>query len=161
MGENYFWNGQPCMVDFVLYRPIITPETPKKAWYRVHEGQHRQGIIIKSWGEPFLIDNERGQGYQKITAGAGMWTSGHKSCDSYKIERRIDPDEVKKVFDKPGHEFDCRKEDSLFTTEEIEHRNALLDVINNNAFGAVFKPTKLETEERFKLGGEFDFEPRD
>lgn len=81
---------------------ILPTETDKLAWWKPYEGTIRQVIEITSWGDPFLIDNEDGLGYVKITDGAGMWTSGSRHYDNvnYRIVSETPNDQIVTEFSK-------------------------------------------------------------
>lgn len=83
MGTNAFrWNEVPVkgvkLVNYVVQPPDGEIEISEKSWIWPFVGRTRQGIVIQAQrGEPFMIDNEDGQGYLKLANGgtAGM---GHK-----------------------------------------------------------------------------------
>jgi hypothetical protein len=78
-----YWNGEPAQFKAVLYR-VLEPET--KTWWTIsHVGEIRQAIQINYGGETWIIDNQHGDGYYKVTAGQGSPRCGHKSITDYEI----------------------------------------------------------------------------
>lgn len=72
-----FWNGEPATFTVVEYE--VTKSEEPLYWNNLNVGTRRQAIQIKQDEWIWLIDNQFGDGYYKVTAGKGMWTSAHKS----------------------------------------------------------------------------------
>ncbi len=74
-----FWNGLPAEITPITYE--IGPHNIDTAlwWSKRLEGTRRQGLKIEQGEQSFIIDNEHGDGYYKVTIGKGSPTHGHKS----------------------------------------------------------------------------------
>lgn len=101
---SFFWNGEPCKVRF-LYILIKPTECKNLAWWKPFEGTIRQVAEVTLWGDPFIIDNEDGLGYAKLTGG-GMWTQGSRHYDSvnYDIVCDVKEGEIVSVFSKEKYD---------------------------------------------------------
>ena len=78
------WNGEPCTFEVINVELTETDPRFPNYWGAAFLGQVRQAIRVQSWGEPFVIDNEDGSGYTKITKGAGMWTAAHRGIGPHR-----------------------------------------------------------------------------
>jgi hypothetical protein len=104
-----YWNGEPTATfEGVNYR-VEKAETPTW-WQNRVVGTIRQGILITYAGETWLIDNEHGDGYFKVTEGMGSPRCGHKSLGGYTIIDTISDSEIKTAVDRDG-----------LTKEELQH----------------------------------------
>ena len=103
--ENFFWNGEPCKARF-LNIEILPTECQNMAWWKPFEGTTRQVIEVKSWGEPFLIDNEDGLGYSKITKGGGSFQHGSRHFDgvNHRVVSDVADSEIIKGFSPDKYE---------------------------------------------------------
>jgi hypothetical protein len=72
-----YWNGEPATFIGVTYE--VTKSEGELHWQNLHVGSRRQGIQITYQGETWIIDNENGDGYYKVTKGYGSPRCGHKS----------------------------------------------------------------------------------
>jgi len=79
--EETFWDGNPCRARYLTVVVANDPTLPDY-WAKSYIGTVRKAIeisIIKRGFlgsnklETFIIDNERGNGYFKITKGMGSW----------------------------------------------------------------------------------------
>lgn len=79
--EETFWNGNPCRARYLTV-VVANDPTFSKYWAKSYIGQVRKaieitiikrGILGTSKLETFIIDNEDGSGYKKITKGRGSW----------------------------------------------------------------------------------------
>lgn len=93
-----FWNGEPAEITGIIYTVTKSEITPLH-WQNSCVGEKRQGIKIFHKGASFMIDNEDGQGYLKVTEGRGSFTYGHKTVMDPLYVREIPDEEVKKVYD--------------------------------------------------------------
>jgi hypothetical protein len=73
-----FWNGEPT-ATFIGVTYEVTQSDGTYHWQNRHIGQRRQGIQITCGSETWIIDNQFGDGYHKVTSGLGSPTCGHKS----------------------------------------------------------------------------------
>lgn len=75
--EQTYWNGEPCDAKRVK---VIIPKAEKRSyWYASLEGQVRRAVRVTQGGYTFLIDNEDGLGWAKVTVGMGGPHYGHSS----------------------------------------------------------------------------------
>lgn len=97
------------------------------AWWKPFEGQIRRAIEVHSWGEPFVIDNEDGLGYSKITKGAGMWTSGSRHFDKDNIELvgETPENEIVKAFLKDRYDEIGSISDAYWAKEKPDEHKRL------------------------------------
>lgn len=85
------WNYEPCKAERVIVR---IPEAEKETyWYAGLAGQERHAVrVLYGPDMTYLLDNEKGEGWHKVTAGGGPeW--GHRQLpDTSEILR---PDDAK------------------------------------------------------------------
>lgn len=74
-----YWNGEPANCRIVNVQ--VGKAAKKTFWFSKLEGTVREAIQVKIKGESFLIDNENGEGWLKVTVGRGGPHYGHKSLD--------------------------------------------------------------------------------
>ena len=77
MSDETYWNGEKCRARKV--RVIVG--TPRLAtfWYADLVGTERSAVEVSYGKEVFLIDDEDGSGWRKVTSGMGSPRFGHKS----------------------------------------------------------------------------------
>jgi hypothetical protein len=88
-----YWNGDKS-ANFigVIYK---VDKAPTPTWWQNRVvGTERQGLMITYANQTWLIDNECGDGYYKLTEGLGSWRCGHKSLADYTIVREIPDEEI-------------------------------------------------------------------
>lgn len=73
-----YWNGEHATFKGITYE-VIESKTGKLHWQNQFIGKRRQGIEISYKNRKFIIDNENGDGYFKVTRGLGSPRCGHKS----------------------------------------------------------------------------------
>lgn len=99
-----FWNGEHAATfTACIVKPIKNDKAPMH-WYNVFAGEERQGIEITYGGEKWIIDNETGDGYYKVTTGMGSPSCGHKSYCEYEFVRYL-PKEDMLIARSPMAEF--------------------------------------------------------
>ena len=126
-----YWNGEPAQFVGVVYE---VPEPEIKTWWlAMFIGQRRQGIQVNYGSQVFVIDNEHGDGYYKVTRGMGSPRIGHKSTGGAQRLFRIPEDEINKIVDKEA----LKKEDELHDEflkknhpESYERSKALREMLN-------------------------------
>jgi hypothetical protein len=96
-----YWNGEPTATFVGVYYRVEKAET-ETWWQNRVIGTIRQGLLITYRKETWLIDNEHGDGYYKVTDGKGSPQCGHKSLGVYTVLRGIPDDEINTKLDKEG-----------------------------------------------------------
>jgi hypothetical protein len=89
---KYYWNNEEVSISGVNY--LVTQSGTPLHWQNLHVGSTRQGIKIQYCGTSFVIDNENGDGYRKITKGRGSLQYSHKSVDNPNILSEISDNEI-------------------------------------------------------------------
>ena len=92
-----YWNGEPATIKGVIYE-VTKPETPTW-WQAMHVGKQRQGLQISYSGSVWIIDNEHGDGFFKVTRGMGSPRCGHKSIHNPKFLHYIPADQINRIVD--------------------------------------------------------------
>jgi hypothetical protein len=72
-----FWNNEPCDVRHVVVK--VGKAEKLSFWYAPLEGQNRLCLEVRQHGRSFLMDNEDGSAWHKVTVGRGTMWLGHKS----------------------------------------------------------------------------------
>lgn len=83
MREPGYWNGEPCEIEVIRIKMIDSPDVPLLFWGKPFYGEPRQAIRVFYGKEPFVIDNEDGMGYRKVTKGMGSPSYGHRSIFAF------------------------------------------------------------------------------
>lgn len=78
--QKGFWNGEPALFTGVIYE--VTASNNPTHWQNRHVGKRRQGIFVHYKRQTFMIDNEHGDGYYKVTKGMGSPARGHHSVEN-------------------------------------------------------------------------------
>lgn len=88
-----YWNGDKSATFIgVIYK---VDKAPTPTWWQNRVvGTERQGLVITYANQTWLIDNECGDGYYKLTQGFGMWQCGHKSLADYTIVKEVPDEEI-------------------------------------------------------------------
>lgn len=77
MTEKTYWNGEECAARKV--RVIVGTAAKPTFWHAGLEGTERAAVEVSYGDQQFLLDNEAGDGWQKVTEGRGSPRYGHKS----------------------------------------------------------------------------------
>lgn len=88
-----YWNGDKSANFIGVIYKVDKASTPTW-WQNRIVGTERQGLIITYANQTWLIDNECGDGYYKLTEGLGSWRCGHKSLADYTIVKEIPDEEI-------------------------------------------------------------------
>lgn len=119
--NNKFWNGEICKIRVLNVR-LTQTEAPEGTipWSVPHAGTVRQAIeVAASWGQPFLIDNEDGRGYQKLVLGGGMnWP--HASFGTVEILGEVPESEWKTEWNEAVTKETRRVSDEYWAIERPE-----------------------------------------
>lgn len=77
---NAYWNGEPALAEQVV---VTVPEwrdgDPPAAWWEPFAGTERRAVIVVYNNDRFILDDEDGSGYQKVTQGFGGPSWPHRS----------------------------------------------------------------------------------
>lgn len=81
-----FWNGEPTPARKVRVR-VVEPEIPTW-WFAGLGGTERDAVEVTYDDQTFLLDDEDGSGWAKVTEGHGGPNSPHRSLDGIVIGER-------------------------------------------------------------------------
>lgn len=109
------WNGEPAQISVVEYE--VTKSDKPLYWNNLHVGTRRQALQVNQHGQSFLIDNQFGDGYYKVTEGKGMWRSGHKSIEKPINVKPLPDDQCITVYDHEG----IKKEETTYEDWQKEN----------------------------------------
>lgn len=110
--QNGFWNGEhTATFTACIIKPHIVEDKPMY-WCNVFAGTERQVIEITYAGQTWVIDNETGEGYIKVTEGMGSPSYGHKSFKGYDFVRYIPESEMHTSFNYPLEETERKMIDA-------------------------------------------------
>jgi len=95
-----YWNGQPATFVGVEYE-VKEPEVPTW-WQGQFVGEVRQGLEISYQGSTWIIDNQYGDGFYKLTLGMGSPNCSHKSVSNISDDdfTYIPDEDVNRVLDR-------------------------------------------------------------
>jgi hypothetical protein len=114
MKKQFQWNGEPCQASFVNIK-ILPTEVTNLAWWKPFEGEVRRVIEIEQNGHKFLIDNEDGLGYSKITHGGGfMHGSRHFDGMNYEVVGYTPEPEIVTVFNPEAYASTAKRADDYW-----------------------------------------------
>lgn len=83
------WQNEQCDVKVLKIKILPSPEDPVCYWGKVFYYQERQALLVTQGSQQFLIDNEDGTGYLKVTVGLGSPSYGHRSIFNYEIVEEV------------------------------------------------------------------------
>lgn len=92
-----FWNGEPAEIKGLEYTVTEVKETPLH-WQNPEVGSRRQAIEVDFRGSKFIIDNEHGVGYSKVTRGRGSFQHGHASVVGPKDVKYIEDSKIYSII---------------------------------------------------------------
>lgn len=95
-----YWNGEPAEFKGIEYE-VKEPKVPTY-WYARFVGEKRQGIEVRYQGDSFIIDNQHGDGFYKLTRGMGSPRCAHKSLSNISDNdfTYIPDEQVNKILDR-------------------------------------------------------------
>jgi hypothetical protein len=114
-----FWNGEPT-ATFVGVKYRVEKAEIETWWQNRVVGTIRQGLLITYGGETWLIDNEHGDGYYKVTTGMGSPRCGHKSLGNYTLLMGIPDDEINTDYEKEEIDWENRLHDTWLENNHPE-----------------------------------------
>jgi len=142
--QKGYWNWEHVVFTACIVKPIENKEKPMY-WCNVFAGQERQAIEITCNTETWIIDNNVGDGYLKVTIGGGSPSCGHKSYSGYEHVRYLENEEMITSFN-----IDLeREEDNIineyqkknFPTEYAENQELLASL---RSFQAMTSSEKIK-----------------
>ena len=75
-----YWNGEKCTARKVK---VIVGTSMRPTWWCADmKGHTRRAVEVRYHDQTFLLDNEDGQGWAKVTLGFGTPNWGHSSLPS-------------------------------------------------------------------------------
>jgi len=126
-----YWNGESATIKGVVYE-VTEPERPTW-WQAMHVGKQRQGLQISYSGSVWIIDNEHGDGFFKVTQGMGSPRCGHKSIDNPTLLHYISVDQINKTIDVEAIRLESEAYDKWMSEnhpESFAKSQALRELIN-------------------------------
>lgn len=131
---NGFWNGEnTATFTACIVKPKLNAEKPMY-WHNVFAGQERQAIEITYGGETWVIDNENGDGYVKVTKGMGSPSYGHKSYSEYDFVSYIPQEDMLIAISPMTEHLEQQKIDDYQKTnfpKEFEENKNLLNMVRS------------------------------
>lgn len=127
-----FWNGEPTATFVGVTYEVTEPEKPTW-WSKQFVGQRRQGIQITYEGHTWIIDNEHGDGYYKVTKGEGSPWCSHKSVSNPINVIEITDDQINKMVDGEGLAKESKAQDDYLEKNfpvEFQHMKGLRAMIS-------------------------------
>ena len=122
-----YWNGEHATFRGVTYE-VTEAKEGKLCWQNQFIGQRRQGIEITYGDSTWIIDNEHGDGHEKVTRGMGSPRCSHKSISNPINVEYIDDSKINDTVDVEGYnkEFNANREwASKADPEAFERSEAL------------------------------------
>ena len=95
-----FWNGERATFKGVTYE-VTKPEV-STWWQSRFIGQRRQGIEVTYEESTWIIDNQHGDGFFKVTRGMGSPRCPHKSIHNPINVEYLNDSEINKMLDTEG-----------------------------------------------------------
>lgn len=123
--KNGYWNGESTAVfSAIEYQPLQVENI--NHWQNRYVGKTRQAIKITYEGETWLIDNEHGDGYYKVTKGMGSPGCGHKSISKYLFIKDLDDSEIKVEYDYLALKKETAEQDEFIKINSPEDHKKLI-----------------------------------
>jgi len=116
--QKGYWNGENATFVGVTYE--VTKSEGPLHWQNRHIGQRREGIQITYGKETWIIDNQFGDGYHKVTVGLGSPTCGHKSVFNPINVFEIHDSGITKLIDWAGMEAENQAHDDYIKQVDPE-----------------------------------------
>lgn len=95
-----YWNGEDATFKGVTYE-VTEPDVPTW-WQGQYVGQRRHGIEVTYGGSVWIIDNEHGDGFYKVTRGMGSPRCPHKSIHNPINVEHLDDSKINMILDIEG-----------------------------------------------------------
>jgi len=115
MNKGY-WNGEHAQFIGVTYE--VSKSDGPLHWQNRHVGQRRQGLQITYGTQTWIIDNEFGDGFHKVTSGFGSPTCGHKSVFKPLNIQEIADSEIRTLINWGGMTLENQMHDDYIKTTD-------------------------------------------
>ena len=132
--QKGFWNGEDT-ATFVGVTYEVTKSDGELHWQNMFIGKRRQGVQITYEGSTWIIDNEHGDGFYKVTFGQGSPRCGHKSIFNPINIVEIPDNEINVEYDIEGLKSESEAHDKFMeekNPEEFKRMVSLRKMINKN-----------------------------
>lgn len=90
ISEPGYWNGLPAQITCCIIEIIPAPDKPMM-WFNAFAGQERQVVEITQDGTTFIIDNQHGEGFFKVTTGMGSPGYGSSHFEEFRLVQYTEP----------------------------------------------------------------------
>ncbi len=121
-----YWDNQQVEVVGVTY--TVTKSPQPLHWQNHYAGKKRQGLKIKQKAFEFIIDNEHGDGYLKLTEGRGSFMYGHKSVVDPISVIEIPDDQINTKYDTEALEAESYARDKWMAENHPKEFKRLLEL---------------------------------
>ena len=131
--QNGYWNGEPTATFVGVTYEVTKIEDTPLSWLNSHVGKRRQGIQITYSGQTWIIDNEHGDGYYKVTKGFGSPRCGHKSVTNPINVTEIPDCDINTFYNYPAMRAENEAHDKYIeqiNPEEFKRLKSLRSMIN-------------------------------
>ncbi len=91
-----YWDGEDATFKGVTYE-VTEAKEGELWWQNQFIGQRRQGLEITYGDQTWIIDNEHGDGFYKVTYGKGSPQCGHKSVSNPINIEYINNDDIRQI----------------------------------------------------------------
>ena len=126
-----YWNGEyKAQFRGITYE--VTQSEGEFHWQNMHIGERRQGLLILFHNQKWIIDNQYGDGFYKLTIGEGSFQCGHKSVSNPKNIEAIHDSQINTFYDRLGLELEGMADDKVRETinpQEFKRLKALKTMI--------------------------------
>lgn len=89
-----YWNGEPKAIFTACIVRLLSDDKHPLWWQNAFPGKEIQGIEVRFSTEIWIISNDDGTGYHKVTKGLGSPQCGHKSLSTFEFVRYIHENEM-------------------------------------------------------------------
>ncbi|MDB0602147.1 hypothetical protein PL373_13510 [Tenacibaculum maritimum] len=122
-----YWNGENATFRGVTYEVTESKDT-ELHWQNTHVGKREQAIEITYNDHTWLIDNEHGDGFYKVTYGQGSPRCGHKSIDTPINIKTIPDEQIKMVVDTDAIKEEQKKHEEWSSKKNPKIYNQMLEL---------------------------------
>lgn len=98
--ESGWWNGLAAKTTCCIIEVIPSTKKPLM-WFNAFSGKTRQVVEVHQDDRHFIIDNQHGDGFHKVTEGMGSPSCGSKHFDEFKLIEYLEPAYWNRIYDEP------------------------------------------------------------